>query len=158
MSDNASGGNGTRRAIRTPRAAAVAGIVFSVLLTATFVLVRWAVRSDPDAAGDWLTDGGRRDAFVLALNLLPFAVIACERSLASRWRSSSTEPSPGARRAGRRPNRRTGSSPRLNVSSTDCTGPLTRNRKMPRARRGGTTRARLDLSTDAGRVRWARLA
>jgi hypothetical protein len=76
MSDNASGGNGTRRAIRTPRAAAVAGIVFSVLLTATFVLVRWAVRSDPDAAGDWLTDGGRRDAFVLALNLLPFAGIA----------------------------------------------------------------------------------
>jgi hypothetical protein len=76
MSDDGSGGIRTRRAIRTPRAAAVAGLAFSVLLTATFVLVRWAVPSDPDATSDWLTDGGRRDAFVLALNLLPFAGIA----------------------------------------------------------------------------------
>ena len=66
----------TRQSIRTPRAAAVAGIVFSVLLTTTFVLVRWAVPKDPDAADDWLTDGGRRDALMLALNLLPFAGIA----------------------------------------------------------------------------------
>ena len=44
----------TREAIRTPRAAAVAGIVFSVLLTAAFVLVRLAVPSDPADAGDWL--------------------------------------------------------------------------------------------------------
>ena len=32
--------------------------------------------SDPAAAGDWLTDGGRRKAVVVALNLLPFAGIA----------------------------------------------------------------------------------
>jgi hypothetical protein len=66
----------TRPAIRTPRAAAVAGIVFSVLLTATLVLVRWALPDDSDDAGDWLADGGRRDAFVVALHLLPFAGIA----------------------------------------------------------------------------------
>ncbi|MET0578090.1 MAG: hypothetical protein ABW122_05485 [Ilumatobacteraceae bacterium] len=76
MSDPASGTALTGRAVRTPRAAAVAGIVFSVLLTATFVLVRWAVPTDAAAAGTWMEEGGRRDAFVLALNLLPFAGIA----------------------------------------------------------------------------------
>jgi hypothetical protein len=38
--------------------------------------VRSAAPSDPDAAGDWLVDGGRRKAVVVALNLLPFAAIA----------------------------------------------------------------------------------
>ena len=63
-------------AIRSPRAAAVAGIIFSVLLTVALALVRTAAPSDPDTAGDWLTDGGRRRAVVVALNLLPFAAIA----------------------------------------------------------------------------------
>jgi hypothetical protein len=66
----------TRQSIRTPRAAAVAGIVFSVLLTVALVLVRLAVPSDPADAGDWLADGRKRDAVLLALNLLPFAGIA----------------------------------------------------------------------------------
>jgi hypothetical protein len=35
------------------------------------VLVRLALPSDPDDVGDWLTDGSRRDAVVLALNVLP---------------------------------------------------------------------------------------
>jgi hypothetical protein len=46
-----------------------------VLLTAAFVLVRLALPSDPDDAGDWLADGRKRDA-LCALNLLPFAGIA----------------------------------------------------------------------------------
>src|SRR6478735_9229638 len=66
----------TRQSIRTPRAAAVAGIVFSLLLTVAFVLVRLALPSHPNDAGDWLTDGRKKDALVLALNLLPFAGIA----------------------------------------------------------------------------------
>ena len=66
----------TRQAIRTPRAAAVAGIAFSVLLTSALVLIRLAVPSDPDDAGTWLADGAKRDAVVLALNLLPFAGLA----------------------------------------------------------------------------------
>ena len=66
----------TREALRTPRAAAVAGIAFAVLLTAALVLVRLAVPSDPNEAGDWLTDGRRRDSVILALNLLPFAGIS----------------------------------------------------------------------------------
>ena len=37
-----------RQSIRTPRAAAVAGIAFSLLLTAALVLVRLAVPNDPE--------------------------------------------------------------------------------------------------------------
>ena len=58
----------TRESIRTPRAAAVAGIVFSVLLTVAFVLVRLALPSDSDDAAEWLTDGRKRDALLLASN------------------------------------------------------------------------------------------
>ena len=65
----------TRQTIRT-RAAAVAGIAFSVLLTTAVVLIRLAVPRNPDDAGGWLTEGGKRDAVILALNLLPFAGIA----------------------------------------------------------------------------------
>jgi hypothetical protein len=65
-----------RTAIRSPRAAAVAGIVFSVLLTVALALVRSVTPSDPKDAGDWLADGGRRKAVVVALNLMPFAAIA----------------------------------------------------------------------------------
>ena len=65
-----------RQAMRTPRAAAVAGIAFSLLFTTAMVLVRLAVPSDPEDAGSWLTSEGKRDAVVLALNLLPFAGIA----------------------------------------------------------------------------------
>ena len=74
--DEPEGATRTRQAIRTPRAAGLAGIAFSLLLAASFVLVRWALPSDPEDAGEWLTDGSRRDAFVVALNLLPFAGIA----------------------------------------------------------------------------------
>ena len=66
----------TRQAIRTPRAAAVAGIAFSGLLMAAMVLVRVALPSDPNDAEDWLADGSKQTAVLLALNLLPFAGIA----------------------------------------------------------------------------------
>lgn len=62
--------------LRTPRAAAVAGIVFSVLLTSAFVLLRLSVPADPRVAGSWLTDPRRRAAVEIALNLVPFAGIA----------------------------------------------------------------------------------
>jgi hypothetical protein len=64
------------RAIRTPRAAALAGIVFSVLFAVALVLVRMAVPADPDEAGEWLTDSSRRDSVLVALGLVPFAGIA----------------------------------------------------------------------------------
>jgi hypothetical protein len=65
-----------RTAIRSPRAAAVAGIVFSLLLALALALVRSATPRNPATAGDWLADGSRRHAVVVGLNLLPFAAIA----------------------------------------------------------------------------------
>jgi MFS family permease len=76
MADDIAAVEITRGGIRTPRAAAVAGIAFSLLLTTAFVLIRQAVPSDPNDAGDWLTNSSKRNAVVLALNLLPFAGIA----------------------------------------------------------------------------------
>jgi hypothetical protein len=64
------------QAIRTPRAAAIAGIAFSVLFAAALVLIRTAVPQDPADAGEWLSDSSRRDAVLLALGLVPFAGIA----------------------------------------------------------------------------------
>lgn len=64
------------RAIRTPRAAALAGIAFSVLFGVALVLVRSAVPPDPNDADQWLSDESRRDAVLLALGLVPFAGIA----------------------------------------------------------------------------------
>lgn len=64
------------RAIRTPRAAALAGIAFSVLFSVALVLVRTAVPADPSDAGQWLSDSSRRDTVLFALGLLPFAGIA----------------------------------------------------------------------------------
>jgi hypothetical protein len=64
----------TRATLRTPRAAAIAGILFSILLIAAFWLLRAAVPADPHDAGAWLkTDSS---TVALALNLVPFAGIA----------------------------------------------------------------------------------
>jgi hypothetical protein len=64
------------RAIRTPRAAAIAGIVFSVLFAASLVLVEWAIPDASAGSGTWVTDAARRRAVIVSLNLLPFAGIA----------------------------------------------------------------------------------
>jgi hypothetical protein len=63
-----------RKRLTTPRAAAVAGILFSVLLIISLVLIRISVPGQPDAAVDWLARSWR--TVNLALNLLPFAGIA----------------------------------------------------------------------------------
>jgi hypothetical protein len=65
-----------RTALRAPRAAAVAGIVFSVLLIIVFVLLRISVPGNPAVPGAWLSDSARRTAVIVALNLVPFAGIA----------------------------------------------------------------------------------
>ena len=64
----------TRRRLTTPRAAAVAGILFSVLLIISLVLIRLSVPDDSEDVGAWLGDGWK--SVSLALNLLPFAGIA----------------------------------------------------------------------------------
>ena len=67
---------GVGRAIRTPRAAAIAGIAFSVIFTVALLLIRTAVPDDPADAGRWLSDSSRRGAVLFALSLVPFAGIA----------------------------------------------------------------------------------
>jgi hypothetical protein len=66
----------TARAIRTPRAAAVAGIIFSVLFATSVVLIHWALPPGSTVPGAWVDDDARRRAVWLSLQLLPFAGIA----------------------------------------------------------------------------------
>jgi hypothetical protein len=63
-----------RSKLASPRAAAIAGILFSVLLLISLVLVRISVPGDPQDAGTWLS--GNWKTVSLAMNLLPFAGIA----------------------------------------------------------------------------------
>ena len=60
--------------VRAPRAAAIAGIIFSILLMTSFILIRVAVPANPLEAGVWLQTGAGK--VVLALNLVPFAGVA----------------------------------------------------------------------------------
>jgi MFS family permease len=64
----------TRAQLRTPRAAAIAGVLFSVLLLAVFWLIRLSIPADPHEPGAWLKGGVGYVA--VALNLVPFAGIA----------------------------------------------------------------------------------
>src|ERR1700689_2355381 len=65
-----------RSPLKPPRAAAGAGIVFSVLLITSLALLRLSVPGNPAVAGGWLTDSGKRTAGAIGLNLIPFAGIA----------------------------------------------------------------------------------
>jgi len=64
----------TRAGLKTPHAAAIAGIVFSILFITSLVLIRISVPSNPEEAGTWLSGGWKTVS--LALHLLPFAGIA----------------------------------------------------------------------------------
>jgi hypothetical protein len=62
------------RRLTTPRAAAVVGILFSLLFSTSLVLLRIAIPEDPAAGMDWIQAGASQIA--LALKLMPFAGIA----------------------------------------------------------------------------------
>ncbi len=68
----------TRRAIRTPRAAAVAGILFGLLFTTSMVLTRLSIPEEINASNSinigWLQ--GTLTPVTIALMLIPFAGIA----------------------------------------------------------------------------------
>src|SRR6266852_1243362 len=66
----------TRQAVRTPRAAAVAGIAFSVLFTTSMVLIRLVLPEEFRGTDitDWLQ--GHTTTISLALTFVPFAGIA----------------------------------------------------------------------------------
>lgn len=65
----------TARELRTPASAAVAGIVFAVLIAVVIVLLRSA---SPEAGNStaWVADPAQRRALTLALELIPYAGIA----------------------------------------------------------------------------------
>lgn len=63
-----------RANLKTPKAAAIAGIVFSILLTTIFWLLRRSLPSDPLDHGEWLATSSGTAA--IGLNLFPFAGIA----------------------------------------------------------------------------------
>ncbi len=64
----------TEAGLRTPKAAAIAGIVFSLLTLTSFGLLWSAIPAGPEASGAWLA--ANADEVALALNLIPFAGIA----------------------------------------------------------------------------------
>lgn len=65
-----------RRALAPPRAAAVAGVLFSVLMASSLVIVRLAISSHQGAPGAWVHDPARWNAVRIATQLAPFAGIA----------------------------------------------------------------------------------
>ena len=63
-----------RSRLKTPKAAAIAGIVFSILLITILWLLRRSVPSDPMDSGAWIAT--ESTTVSLALNLVPFAGVA----------------------------------------------------------------------------------
>jgi hypothetical protein len=64
----------TTPGLKTPRAAAIAGILFSVLFLAALVLLLQSIQIMPTDPGAWLSSDSWKVA--LALNLIPFAGIS----------------------------------------------------------------------------------
>jgi len=64
------------KAIRQPKAAAVAGLVFGLILTTVLLLVQSVAPQTTSELGSWAQDQERRDSVVTALALIPFAGIA----------------------------------------------------------------------------------
>ncbi len=63
------------REVRTPRAAAIAGILFAVLLSVTVILLHWGMPAN-GLASNWLTNASRRRYVGIAMSLVPYAGIA----------------------------------------------------------------------------------
>ncbi len=63
-----------RDRLKTPRAAAFAGILFSILMILSLVLIRITIPFDPYESGEWLINNIKMVS--LALTLIPFSGIA----------------------------------------------------------------------------------
>ncbi len=67
-------GTGIAAQLKAPRAGAIAGILFSILLITSLVLLRLSIPDSPTDPGNWLAES--RKSIRFALDLLPFAGIA----------------------------------------------------------------------------------
>jgi hypothetical protein len=65
-----------QQALAPPRGAAIAGVIFSVLMIVSLGLVRYAMPADLTVPDPWLDEPERRRAIGVALDLVPFAGIA----------------------------------------------------------------------------------
>jgi hypothetical protein len=63
----------TRARLKTPKAAAIAGMAFSILVVFVFWLLRTSIPDNPQEPGAWLQS--KSGSVALALNLMPFAGI-----------------------------------------------------------------------------------
>lgn len=66
--------SGPDKRLRTPRAAAIAGVIFGLLLITTFTIINLNIPSVNEDTGAWLETSGR--PVTIALALIPFAGIA----------------------------------------------------------------------------------
>lgn len=64
------------QALRAPGAAAVSGIVFSLLLSSSLILIRLAMPASARDAGMWLSNPAQKNGILIALTLVPFAGVA----------------------------------------------------------------------------------
>jgi hypothetical protein len=62
-----------RKRLKTPRAAAFAGIIFSLLLMASLTIIKLSIPSNLNQSDEWLISSNR---ILIALNMVPFAGIA----------------------------------------------------------------------------------
>ena len=62
--------------LRAPKSAAIAGILFALMLGTVIVMMSSAIPRDPVHAGTWITNSSNRSSVAFAMNLIPFAGIA----------------------------------------------------------------------------------
>jgi hypothetical protein len=74
MNETEAGYQKRLRRLTTPRAAAIAGILFGVLFAASLILLHSAIPADPYSGVDWIEHESLRIG--IALDLIPFAGIA----------------------------------------------------------------------------------
>ncbi len=65
-----------RNRLKTPRSAAIAGIVFSLLLMASLILIRLSIPANPNEPGQWIASPVLSYRILIALNMVPFSGIA----------------------------------------------------------------------------------
>jgi hypothetical protein len=65
-----------RERLRTPRSAAIAGIVFSLLLMVSLILIRLSVPANSTEPGLWIANPVLSNIVILALYMVPFSGIA----------------------------------------------------------------------------------
>ena len=62
--------------LRTPKSAAIAGILFALMLGTVIVMMSSAIPRDPGHGAIWITNASSRSSVAFAMNLIPFAGIA----------------------------------------------------------------------------------